>query len=271
MSMPMKSHFIEPYRADEMCSVFKKRKGITMLKKIFLVLLCIAMICGAVVACTDDTQTADTQGESQIQTEVATKVETDVQTQTETKAQTEATTQVETQVTTQAETQAETEEQTQAQSTYTVTKEQFDAAFLLDNVTVNGYLTENGEQEPVMFKVTSTMYYSENDGYVAYAIKLGDDWYMYEENRACGQLVQGFASNVGMTVRSFHLPAYEAFTYDEAKQAYTCTVEDIPVYKYAALSFVDGKLVKFEAGESAEKITYSFVYSDYGTTVAPQV
>lgn len=150
----------------------------------------------------------------------------------------------------------------------TVTETEWDAAFALTNATARGYLTENGEQEPVLFKIDDTVYYSENDGYIAWAIEEDGEYYMYSNSSSEGQLLNGFSIAVSTMLMSFHLPEYESFTYDEAIKSYVCINNGYPAayYKFN-LYFENGFLVKFECRDNTDTLTYSFDFTDYGTTV----
>ncbi|MBQ4269727.1 MAG: hypothetical protein IJB97_08795 [Clostridia bacterium] len=150
----------------------------------------------------------------------------------------------------------------------TVSEAEWEDALALENFTAIGFLTENGEQEPVIFKGTATAYYSENDGYTSWCVKRTDGWYMYAGESGDGQIVEEFTSAVDSVLRSFHLPDFSAWDYVETQKAYVCVNADYPenCYRFSAY-FKGGKLVKFESQNASEEITYSFEFGGYGTTV----
>ena len=149
----------------------------------------------------------------------------------------------------------------------TVTEAEWNAAFALTNATASGFLTENGEQEPVLFKIADTVYYSENDGYIAWAVQKDGEYYMYSVNNSEGQLLNGFSIAVSTMLMSFHLPEYASFTYDETTKSYTCINDGYPesCYKFNVY-FENGFIVKFESCNNSDVVQYSFDFSDYGTT-----
>ena len=110
----------------------------------------------------------------------------------------------------------------------TVTSEEWTAAFNLTNATASGYLTENGQQESVIFKIDDTVYYSENDGYSAFCVEKDGKYYLYAEGDKEGQEIDGFSISVGAVLRSFHLPEYEKFSYDEKSASYVSENPEYP-------------------------------------------
>ncbi len=149
----------------------------------------------------------------------------------------------------------------------TVTAEEWAAALAESNATVEGYLTENGKRELILFKITEKLYFSDNDGYRAYCVEREDGWHVYAEGNTEGPRIDGFTPTVGTALMSFHLPAYEAFTYDEKLGAYTVRNKNYPATHYSfRLYFEDGRLVKFESLNKEETVTYSFAITDHGKT-----
>ena len=149
----------------------------------------------------------------------------------------------------------------------TVTAEEWAAALAENNATVEGFLTENGKQEHVLFKITEELYFSDNDGYRAYCVEREDGWHIYAEGNTEGPRIDGFTPTVGTTLTSFRLPAYDAFTYDEKLGAYTVRNKNYPeAYHFFRLYFEDGRLVKFESLTKEETVAYSYTFTNYGKT-----
>ena len=150
----------------------------------------------------------------------------------------------------------------------TVTEAEWNAAFALTNATASGFLTENGEQDSVLFKIADTVYYSEINDYIAWAVEKDGEYYMYSVNNSEGQLLNGFSIAVSTMLMSFHLPEYASFTYDETTKSYTCINADYPeaYYKFNVY-FENGFVVKFESRNNSDVVQYSFDFTNYGTTV----
>ena len=168
----------------------------------------------------------------------------------------------------QTKTQAEKFQDENIQVSTTVTESEWKTAFELNNVTVEGYLTENGDKEDVLFKLDKTIYYSEVEGYSVWVVEKDGKFYMTDNEGTKDYEIEDFSINVGSALMSFHLPEFSKFTYDENIKAYTCiNTEDYPdaFYKYNVY-FENCKIVKFEACDKSANITYSFNFKDYGTT-----
>ncbi|MBQ8372483.1 MAG: hypothetical protein IJX38_06085 [Clostridia bacterium] len=149
----------------------------------------------------------------------------------------------------------------------TVTEAEWNAAFALTNATASGFLTENGEQDSVLFKIADTVYYSEINDYIAWAVEKDGEYYMYSVNNSEGQLLNGFSIAVSTMLMSFHLPEYASFTYDETTKSYTCINTDYPeaYYKFNVY-FENNFVVKFESRNNTNVVQYSFDFTNYGTT-----
>ena len=135
------------------------------------------------------------------------------------------------------------------------------------NVTATGFIAENGENEPVVFKIADTVYYSENDGYVSWVVLENGEYYLYSNENSEGQQIKAFSVSVNTILASFHLPSYDKFSYDEVTKSYVTQKPEYPeqIRKFN-LHFENGYITKFEARNSAGEITYSFLFTDYGRT-----
>lgn len=141
----------------------------------------------------------------------------------------------------------------------TVTEEEWSAAFLKDNFTITGYVTERDRRESLTMKITPSAIYTENDGYESYLILKEGEWYLcYTEG--IGNLMKGVSASVQFTLQSFHAPSdFADYTYDEEARAYKSG-------SYAVY-FENGSITRFDYCEEDDGIvTHSFTFSEYGTT-----
>ena len=148
----------------------------------------------------------------------------------------------------------------------TVTEEEWNAAFAISNFTANGYITERDRQEDLLMKSTESAMYTQNDGYSSMVVKMDDGWHMVAEGQI-GPIMNGVEPAVIFLMRSFHLPEYDKFTYDEATRSYVYvkSVASAGFYQFNVY-FEEGKVVKIEGMEDEGALTHVFNFTDYGTT-----
>ena len=150
----------------------------------------------------------------------------------------------------------------------TVTEAEWNAALAISNFTITGFVTERDRQESLTMKMTDSLIYTENDGNEQYIAKKDDGWHI-TNGIAFGAVINGVSASVEFAMRSFHMPEYASFTYDEEARAYVFVKADSAsgFYKFSVY-FENGVIVKIDGEENAEDgITHSFVFSNYGTTV----
>ncbi|MBP3436510.1 MAG: hypothetical protein J6K61_01215 [Clostridia bacterium] len=155
----------------------------------------------------------------------------------------------------------------EGQQKTTVTEAEWNAAFEADNVTVEGFITERDEQESLLMKITKEAIYTENDGYISFVKKLEDGWHFYK-NGQFGSVVNGVSASVRFAMQSFHLPEYASFIFDEETKSYVYINQGTSGFYQFNVYFENGVIVKIEGREDRGSVTHSFLFKNYGATVA---
>ena len=149
----------------------------------------------------------------------------------------------------------------------TVSEAEWNAAFEASNVTASGYVTERDRQESLLMQITSDAIFTENDGYTSLVIKKDGNWHSVREGVLSSQM-NGVSASISFLMRSFRLPSYESFTYDEQTKSYRYVKsEGSSGFYQFDVYFENGVITKIEGREDIGEVTHFFEFKDYGSTV----
>ncbi len=148
----------------------------------------------------------------------------------------------------------------------TVSEAEWNAAFAQSNVTVNGYVTERDRQETLLMQITSDAIFTENDGYTSLVVKKGETWHSVRDG-VLSSPMNGVSASVSFLMRSFRLPSYESFTYDEQTKSYLYVKgEGESGFYQFNVYFENGVITKIEGREDMGDVSHFFAFEKYGTT-----
>lgn len=147
----------------------------------------------------------------------------------------------------------------------TVTKQEWNEALASSNFTIRGFVTERDRQESLVMKVTDSIIFTENDGRETFVVKQDDGWHM-TNGTDIGPVINGVSASVEFAIRSFHVPEYESFVYDEQTKSYVYINSDSFGFYQFSVFFENGVIVKIEGYENIGSVTHVLNFTNYGTT-----